>query len=316
MRSSQFTLVDFVATSSVAAVVIALLMPSALHARSSSRQQTCADHFKTVGLALHNYHLTYNVFPPGRIWEPNPMRPPHDHGVLNQLLPWLEHAAVYNTFNFHTAGWASIQNKTTRIQRIELFLCPDDKMETFSANIDPTGHPTNIAFSLGSKAWITHPTHVMANLGPTPEGIFFDNSSVGLRDIIDGTAFTIAAAEQRIDQARRDGSAEITGDCSGAQTEGKHYYDLSGSRWISGHPAGNYFNARRGPNDSQPDCFHGSYPAGFGSFNKVARSSHADGVTILLADGSARFVRNQVDLAVWQALNTRAGQERIDQNGF
>src|SRR5262245_42264809 len=142
MRSSQFTFLDFVVASSVAAVVIALVMPSALHARSSSRQQMCADHFKSVGLALHIYHGTFNLCTPGRIWEPNPIRPPHDHGVLNRLLPFLEQAAVYNSFNFHTGGWASIQNKTSRIQRIELFLCPDDKLETVSATIEPIGHPT------------------------------------------------------------------------------------------------------------------------------------------------------------------------------
>jgi prepilin-type processing-associated H-X9-DG protein len=72
----------------------------------------------------------------------------------------------------------------------------------------------------------------------------------------------------------------------------------------------------RSSNDEQPDCFHGAYPVGLGSLNKVARSRHPGGVNVILGDGSVKFVRNQVDLHVWQALNTRAGQERIAQDSF
>jgi Protein of unknown function (DUF1559) len=316
MRSYRVTLVDIAVAIALGSLGLVLMMPAVLSARTEARQQQCVQHFKFIGLALHNYHDTLGCFPPGRIWEREPMRPPHDHSVLTQLLPFIEQSSVYNSFNFHSGGWASVQNRTTRIQKIELFLCPDDQMNSVSAAIEPVGHPSNIAFSLGSKAWVTHPTHSSSNLGPAPEGMFFDNSNVKIRDIIDGTAVTLAAAEQVIDHARREGPSEVNGSCFGEQATGKQYFERSGSRWISGHPAGNYFTGSRAPNDSQADCFLGIYPVGLGSLNKTARSRHAGGVNVIVADGSVRFVRNEIDLPVWQAINTRAGQERIPESGF
>jgi hypothetical protein len=316
MRTSRFTLVDCTAVAGIVALCGVLLLPGTLRARTVSRQKSCLNNFKHIGLALHNYHATHGVLPPGRVWEPNPMRSAHDCGVLMMISPYVEQSAVYNSYNFHTGGWASVQNKTSRVQRIEVFLCPDDKLDTVSAKVDPVGSPSNVAFSLGSKAFLTHPSHASANLGPAPEGLFFDNSRVGFRDVLDGTAFTVAAAEQLIDHARSGGPSEFTGDCSGLQTDGTHYSDRSGSRWISGHPASNYFNARRPPNDTQPDCYSGVYPVGLGALNKVPRSRHVGGVNILIGDGSARFVRAAIDLTVWQALNTRSGSERVESSQF
>jgi prepilin-type N-terminal cleavage/methylation domain-containing protein/prepilin-type processing-associated H-X9-DG protein len=44
-------------------------------------------------------------------------------------------------------------------------------------------------------------------------------------------------------------------------------------------------------------------------WRSAARSKHPGGVNIALADGSVRFAPNTVNLAVWQALGTRAGGE-------
>lgn len=43
----------------------------------------------------------------------------------------------------------------------------------------------------------------------------------------------------------------------------------------------------------------------------TARSYHAGGVSVLSGDGSVRFVRNGVSLAVWRSLGTRAEAEAI-----
>ena len=107
----------------------------------------------------------------------------------------------------------------------------------------------------------------------------------------------------------------MTGECSGITGEGKQYYERTGTRWAAGHPSSNYFNARRTPNHVDPDCFHGT-PVGIGSLNKVPRSRHAGGVNLLMGDGSVRFLRNNVDLKVWQALNTRAGGESLAESDF
>ncbi len=44
-------------------------------------------------------------------------------------------------------------------------------------------------------------------------------------------------------------------------------------------------------------------------FNLASRSRHASGVNASKCDGSAEFVSNDVDLAVWRAQSTMAGDD-------
>lgn len=42
-----------------------------------------------------------------------------------------------------------------------------------------------------------------------------------------------------------------------------------------------------------------------------ASSRHQSGVNVLFADGSLRFVSDNVDVKVWRAVGTRAGSESV-----
>ncbi len=44
----------------------------------------------------------------------------------------------------------------------------------------------------------------------------------------------------------------------------------------------------------------------------TAQSLHVDGVNVLFCDGSARFVIDAVELVVWRAIATRAGDETTE----
>ncbi len=73
--------------------------------------------------------------------------------------------------------------------------------------------------------------------------------------------------------------------------------------WLSGSPAFSTFGAFLPPNAPQPTISYMNY--GF----YAARSYHANGVNVLFADGSVRFVPDSVDVAVWRAAATVAGGE-------
>jgi hypothetical protein len=51
------------------------------------------------------------------------------------------------------------------------------------------------------------------------------------------------------------------------------------------------------------------YPPG--RIATTAKSYHPGGVGMAKADGSATFVSDSVDLAIWRALGTRAGGESV-----
>ncbi|HTQ40537.1 MAG TPA: DUF1559 domain-containing protein [Pirellulales bacterium] len=99
------------------------------------------------------------------------------------------------------------------------------------------------------------------------------------------------------------------------------YKDVRGV-WSCGSPGASTFLAKTGPNSVMPDTIIGcdstipsSNPLNCtqnqidGQLWAAARSGHPGGVVAAMGDGSVTFFVDNIDLAVWQALSTRAGNE-------
>jgi hypothetical protein len=125
---------------------------------------------------------------------------------------------------------------------------------------------------------------------------------------LDGTSNTLAFSELKYRQPSSTGP-------SFEDTRGTWTYSIMG---------GNIFSAEAGPNSAVPDKVWGcrNYPqegmpctqsgSPYRAMAAAARSWHTDGVVVSRADGSGQFVSDNISLAVWQALATRAGKETLN----
>jgi prepilin-type N-terminal cleavage/methylation domain-containing protein len=112
-----FTLVELLVVIAIIGVLIALLLPAVQAAREAARRSHCANNLKQIGLATHNFHDTYNVFPPLRIagaegWA--------SYWVL--IMPYMEQKSLYDTWDL-TLKYAQ-QSATARQTHIKSYYCP------------------------------------------------------------------------------------------------------------------------------------------------------------------------------------------------
>jgi prepilin-type N-terminal cleavage/methylation domain-containing protein len=290
-----FTLIELLVVIAIIAILIALLLPAVQQAREAARRTQCKNNLKQIGLALHNYHDPHKTFPSGR--SRMVIRDLLGHVTTAMLMPYLDQGTsginLDRTFNVApNFGCAGLVKHT-------VFLCPSNPevdgvnwtgATNPCAGSDPNQdtartHYEGIAHSLThGRDPVTANSRVMYN----GNGMFFNESRVRIGDVIDGTSNTLAFCE-------------IIGRGPGT------FHCCSWIAYSDGIGTVNGLNApwRSTPGGVFPlthDMWGGNAFAGPASY-------HVGGVHFTMADGSVRFVSNNLSQTVLAALTTRAGGE-------
>ena len=138
-RRRGFTLIELLVVIAIIAVLIALLLPAVQAAREAARRAQCVNNLKQIGLALHNYHSTTDVFPLSNTvaWaSSSPSDANQGWGTWSAqalMLPYMEQQPLYNSINFnYTCWWGNGNNTNGQINStvfntlIKTYTCPSD----------------------------------------------------------------------------------------------------------------------------------------------------------------------------------------------
>ncbi|MDR0610497.1 MAG: DUF1559 domain-containing protein [Planctomycetaceae bacterium] len=323
-----FTLVELLVVIAIIGVLIALLLPAVQAAREAARRMQCSSRQKQVVLAMHNYHDTYQAFPWGT-------RASMNGTWAVQLLPFIEQTAAASTYNW-SVNYDTGSNRTLLQGLIvTVYRCPSDGKNLASYNSYPLH---NMTVCMG-RDYVFFPNKAMPSSGDVRNLLMdgtayvknsrysavFNGSActgsdgnagtiypkgISMADVKDGTSNT-AALSETIQGIKETGT----------------YGDLRGFVWFGDNC---FFNTGVSPNTTTPDIcqsifsstihapkhplqnMNTSTSAGDGNLLRAAaRSWHSGGVNTGLTDGSIRFVSDQINIDIWQAVGSTNGSESL-----
>jgi prepilin-type N-terminal cleavage/methylation domain-containing protein/prepilin-type processing-associated H-X9-DG protein len=304
-KSAGFTLVELLVVITIIGILIALLLPAVQAAREAARRMQCSNNLKQTVLAMHLYHEAKSVFPTGNS-ESNTS---YQGWVTwaTYLLPYLEQENLGCQFNYdHTDA---VTNQTVYQTKVQTYCCPSDTADRYSPQVSTNGigyARSNVVACFSADGGLiepgVYPSDVSSsNSNPSnvsgKRALFNVNVARSIAQVTDGTSHTVAVSEM------------IAGPNGSKDARGLWWYEAA-------------YEHMYNPNSPHDNVADWEMSAGYCDPSKVycdgsasswtakhssASSYHSGGVNVGLADGSVGFVRDTINLLVWQALGSING---------
>jgi prepilin-type N-terminal cleavage/methylation domain-containing protein len=298
---AAFTLIELLVVIAIIAVLIALLLPAVQSAREAARRASCQNNLKQIGVAMHNYHSTYDVFPIGYVAQPstnlNATTP--GWGWASAILPQLEQGPLYNAANLNLPI-EDPTNLTVRTTALAIYTCPTDREVGLFTVTDINNNPIADAWSNSYAGNFGRDVNI-AKAPTGGNGLFMCNLAFGIKNITDGSSQTILVGERATINTRTPWAGAINnGTCR--ITPGSP----SRSTAVKTAPVEPLARADTGGGKSDnlfydPDDFYGAHPAG---------------LYFLMADGSILFIKASISSSVYGDLASRNWGEIVSSDAY
>lgn len=307
-RHRGFTLIELLVVIAIIAILIAMLLPAVQQARESARRTQCRNNLKQLGLAIHNYHDNYQVFPMGfsdTVWGNSEIT--GDGWAWGAaILPMLDQAPLFNEFNFNTnpyncvtCGTPPTGNQALVATPLAAFSCPSDTKPLVTSN-----NPGSAANSKGTNAVATSSYMgcggpfdgspcVQNGTVPIPDardiGWFQVNTSLSFRDITDGTSNVFCIGEVRWIPTGTD----ITNTAYGSNRQFIYGNVTTGGGPVCSNNGYNnngfHLHNRWTREKLNPPLLAANNP------DRAFHSMHVGGGHFLMGDGSVRFISDTIN---------------------
>jgi len=304
-----FTLIELLVVIAIIAVLIALLLPAVQQAREAARRAQCKNNLKQMGLALHNYHDTALTLPmgmsgwpftaDGKLW-----------GWGTMILPYLDQGPLYTSLGASPGGTAPQTNLPAKgFDAVMASFTPTNPLLQTSITVyrcpSDSGLPTVTIPAGGLYGCIQQNTNIFGRsnypgvIGSTfsltggllaSDGAFGESSSTRISDFLDGTSNTIIVGERR-------SPGMVNGLYSGGDTiwcgAGDDNFGIAND--LTSNWEGFVINMGICEQGSTINQTTASAPSITNSIALAAYSSmHTGGAHFLLADGSVRFISENI----------------------